>query len=66
MFFHPFSNGNGGHARIMADAVLTKVLNEKAIDWADGYRLEAMNECRNQYIAAQFYTFVKIRRGLNI
>jgi hypothetical protein len=36
----------------MADAVLTKLLNEPAIDWAGGYRLEAMNERRNQYIAA--------------
>ena len=49
---HPFANGNGRHARIMADAVLTKLLNEPAIDWAGGYRLEAMNERRNQYIEA--------------
>ena len=52
VFIHPFSNGNGRHARIMADAVLTKLLNEPAIDWAGGYRLEAMNERRDQYIAA--------------
>ena len=52
VFIHPFPNGNGRHARIMADAVLTKLLNEPAIDWAGGYRLEAMNERRNQYIAA--------------
>lgn len=52
VFIHPFPNGNGRHARIMADAVLTKLLNETAIDWAGGYRLEAMNERRNQYIAA--------------
>ena len=52
VFIHPFPNGNGRHARIMADAVLTKLLNEQAIDWAGGYRLEAMNERRNQYIAA--------------
>lgn len=52
VFIHPFSNGNGRHARIMADAVLTKLLNEPAIDWAGGYRLEAMNERRNDYIAA--------------
>ncbi|UVW35728.1 mobile mystery protein B [SAR92 clade bacterium H455] len=52
VFIHPFANGNGRHARIMADAVLTKLLNEPAIDWAGGYRLEAMNERRNQYIAA--------------
>ncbi len=52
VFIHPFPNGNGRHARIMADAVLTKLLNEAAIDWAGGYRLEAMNERREQYIAA--------------
>ena len=52
VFVHPFPNGNGRHARIMADAVLTKLLNEPAIDWAGGYRLEAMNERRDQYIAA--------------
>jgi len=52
VFIHPFPNGNGRHARIMVDAVLIKLLNESAIDWAGGYRLEAMNECRNQYIVA--------------
>ena len=52
VFIHPFPNGNGRHARIMADAVLTKLLNEPAIDWAGGYRLEAMNERRDRYIAA--------------
>ena len=52
VFIYPFPNGNGRHARIMADAVLTKLLNEPAIDWAGGYRLEAMNERRDQYIAA--------------
>ncbi len=49
---HPFPNGNGRHARIMADAVLTKLMGEPAIDWAGGYRLESMNERRNEYIAA--------------
>jgi len=52
VLIHPFPNGNGRHARIMADAVLTKRLHEPAIDWAGGYSLEAMNERRNQYIAA--------------
>lgn len=52
VFIHPFPNGNGRHARIMADAVLTKLLNEPAMDWAGGYRQEAMNKRRNQYIAA--------------
>lgn len=52
VYIHPFPNGNGRHARIMADAVLTKLLNEPAIDWAGGCKLEAMNERRDQYIAA--------------
>jgi Fic-DOC domain mobile mystery protein B len=52
VYIYPFPNGNGRHARIMADAVLTKLLNEPAIDWAGGYKLEAMNERRNEYIAA--------------
>jgi hypothetical protein len=36
----------------MADAVLTKLMEEPAINWAGGYKLEKMNERRNQYIAA--------------
>lgn len=52
VFIHPFPNGNGRHSRIMADAILTKLLDEEVIDWAGGYRLEAMNERRDQYINA--------------
>ena len=52
VYIHPFPNGNGRHARIMADAVLTKLMDEPAIDWAGGYKLEQMNERRDQYISA--------------
>ena len=52
VYIHPFPNGNGRHARIMADAVLTKLMDEPTIDWAGGYKLEKMNERRDQYIAA--------------
>ncbi len=52
VLIHPFPNGNGRHARIMADAILTKLMGEPAIDWAGGYKLEGMNERRDQYIAA--------------
>ena len=52
VYIHLFPNGNGRHARIMADAILTKLLNEPPIDWAGGYRLEQMNQRRDQYIAA--------------
>lgn len=52
VYIHPFPNGNGRHSRIMADAVLTKLLEESPIDWAGGHRLEEMNERREQYIKA--------------
>ncbi|MCU7846925.1 MAG: mobile mystery protein B [Candidatus Thiodiazotropha sp. (ex Lucinoma kastoroae)] len=55
VLIHPFPNGNGRHARIMADAILTKLMGEPAIDWAGGYKLEAMNVRRDQYIAALRY-----------
>src|ERR1035441_5056765 len=49
---HPFPNGNGRHARIMADAMLKRVYAAPAIDWAGGYDLQKMNERREAYIAA--------------
>ena len=52
VYIHPFPNGNGRHARIMVDAVLIKILDEPAIDWAGGYSPERMNDRRRAYIAA--------------
>jgi Fic-DOC domain mobile mystery protein B len=52
VYIHLFPNGNGRHARIMADALLTKIMGEPEIDWAGGYALEKMNARRDQYIAA--------------
>jgi len=52
VLIHPFPNGNGRHARIMADAILVKLMGKPAINWAGGYKLEAMNERRDQYIRA--------------
>ena len=49
---HAFPNGNGRHARIMADTVLDRVYKTKPIDWAGGYDLQKMNERRTTYIAA--------------
>jgi Fic-DOC domain mobile mystery protein B len=49
---HPFANGNGRHARIMADVVLDRVYAAKPIDWAGGYDLQKMNDRRKAYIAA--------------
>ena len=49
---HPFANGNGRHARIMADAILVRVYSAKPIDWAGGHDLQKMNVRRTEYIAA--------------
>lgn len=49
---HLFANGNGRHARIIADALLSKLYNLPAIDWAGGYDLGSMNDRRKQYIHA--------------
>jgi fido (protein-threonine AMPylation protein) len=51
-YIHPFTNGNGRHARIMADAVLDRIYKTKPIDWAGGYDLQRMNDRRNAYVAA--------------
>lgn len=52
VFIHPFPNGNGRHARIMADAILTKLVGHAPIDWRCGHALETMNMRRRQYITA--------------
>jgi Fic-DOC domain mobile mystery protein B len=49
---HPFPNGNGRHARILADTVLSRVYQAKPIDWAGGHDLQKMNVRRAAYIAA--------------
>ncbi len=49
---HPFPNGNGRHARIMADAMLDRVYKAKPIDWAGGHDLQKIGERRTAYIAA--------------
>lgn len=52
VYIHLFPNGNGRHARIMADVLLAKVLGEDAIDWAGGHNLQSLNERRQNYIHA--------------
>jgi Fic-DOC domain mobile mystery protein B len=49
---HAFPNGNGRHARIMADAILVRIYNARPIDWAGGTDLQKMTERRASYIAA--------------
>ena len=52
VYIHLFPNGNGRHARILADTVLTVTLNEPPIDWAGGYDLQTMSDRRTEYLAA--------------
>lgn len=52
VFIHPFPNGNGRHARIMADVVLGKVYGTDPIDWMAGSDLQKIGERRTAYIAA--------------
>lgn len=49
---HPFPNGNGRHARIMADALLQKVYGMPPIDWAGGQNLQNNSDRRTNYINA--------------
>ena len=51
VFIHPFPNGNGRHARIMADAVLMQLLAKKSIDWK-GDSLNSDSKIRDDYITA--------------
>lgn len=52
VYIHAFPNGNGRHARIMADTLLIMVMGEPAIDWAGGHDLQDMGVRRSHYIAA--------------
>ena len=52
VYIHLFPNGNGRHSRIVADAVLTKMLAREPIDWSGGYDLQLMSERRRTYIDA--------------
>lgn len=49
---HCFPNGNGRHARILADVYLKECFSDAPIDWAAGHDLMSSNERRNSYIAA--------------
>ena len=49
---HCFANGNGRHARIMADIYLKECFKHAPIDWSAGHDLMGSNERRNAYIAA--------------
>lgn len=49
---HCFANGNGRHARIMADEYLREHFHHPPIDWAAGHDLMQGNDRRDTYIAA--------------
>lgn len=52
VYIHPFSNGNGRHARIMTDTILKEIFRQEPPDWSGGHDLQSMNERRITYIAA--------------
>lgn len=49
---HCFPNGNGRHARIMADTYVRECWDHKPIDWAGGYDLMKENIRRDDYLKA--------------
>lgn len=51
VWIHPFPNGNGRHARMMADALL-RSLGQPAFSWGNGGHLVAANDARARYLAA--------------
>ena len=51
VFIHPFANGNGRHARLMADLILEKIFTTKAFSWGGG-SLTNQNKIRAKYIKA--------------
>ncbi len=48
---HAFANGNGRHARYLADALL-EALHQKKFSWGSASELGQSSESRNRYIAA--------------
>jgi Fic-DOC domain mobile mystery protein B len=48
---HPFSNGNGRHARLMADIVLVHLLGRERFSWGQENLINA-GDCRRRYIEA--------------
>ncbi len=48
---HAFSNGNGRHARLMADIVLVHLLGQDRFSWGQE-NLTNSGDCRRHYIEA--------------
>lgn len=51
VWIHPFPNGNGRHARMMADA-LVRSLGQPAFSWGSGASLASASDARARYLAA--------------
>lgn len=51
VWVHPFPNGNGRHARLMADLMAERVLSKPPFSWG-GASLERDSELRRRYIDA--------------
>ena len=51
VYIHPFANGNGRQARLMADLILEKIFVVKAFTWGGG-SLANQNIIRKKYIQA--------------
>ena len=51
VFIHLFPNGDGRHARLATDVLLTKQLNQPRFTWGQGLLIEA-GEVRKHYIQA--------------
>jgi Fic-DOC domain mobile mystery protein B len=54
VFIHPFPNGNGRHARLMADVLLVHVLDRPRFTWGSSSITDA-GQCRRNYINALRY-----------
>ncbi len=48
---HPFPNGNGRHARLMADLLLENILHEAKFTWGGGLLFKP-GDARKEYISA--------------
>lgn len=51
VFIHLFSNGNGRHARLMADLILQKIFNKRPFSWGK-INLAKTGDIRTTYISA--------------
>jgi Fic-DOC domain mobile mystery protein B len=71
VWVHPFANGNGRWARIMADTYLASIDQDVFLDWSGGGDLQTDNTHRAKYIAAlqsadlfEFEPLTAIVRGI--